>query len=49
MIFGFVFFFIAGFGLVSTPDPPRRFNLIALGLACWILANILMQTGVLGK
>jgi len=38
MIFGFVLFVLAGLGV---PNPPNRWNLVALGLACWVLAEIL--------
>ena len=39
MVFGFVLFVLAGLGI---PSPPR-FNLMSFGLACWILAEILLK------
>ena len=39
MVFGFVFFVLAGLGI---PSPPR-FQFIGFGLAAWILAAILGQ------
>jgi hypothetical protein len=42
LVFGFVFFVLTGLGTPSAnPNPPR--NLLAWGLACWILAEILMR------
>ena len=38
MIFGFVLFVLAGLGV---PNPPNRWNRVAFGLACWVLAEIL--------
>jgi hypothetical protein len=43
MVLGFVLFLLAGFN--SPPAPPR--NLPALGLACWILAEILLRAATL--
>lgn len=37
LVFGFVFFVLAAFWV---PNPPRV-NLIAAGLACWIMAEML--------
>lgn len=44
LVFGFVFFILAGLGL---PNPPR-FQFIGWGLAFWILVEILKTAGVLG-
>ena len=43
MVFGFVLFVLAGLGIPS----PSRFNLLAFGLACWILAELIVKTGPL--
>jgi len=42
LVFAFVLFVLAGLGLPSPPVP--RGNLIGWGLACWVLAEILMHT-----
>lgn len=39
LVFGFVLFVLAGFGI---PNPPR-FNLIGWGLACCTLAEIMAR------
>lgn len=46
MVFGFVFFFLAGFGV--PPTGTGRFNLLGLGLMCWILADMLAKWPVMG-
>jgi len=42
LVFGFVFFVLAGLGI---PEPPR-FNLIGFGLACCALVAILATTNL---
>lgn len=37
MVFGFVLFVLAGLGIPS----PSRFNLLAFGLAAWVLADLI--------
>ena len=46
LVFGFVFFFLAGFGV--PPTGTGRFNLIGLGLACWILAELITKVPLIG-
>jgi cell division protein FtsW (lipid II flippase) len=46
LVFGFVLFVLAGLG-IPAPVPPSRYNLIAFGLACWILAEIFRSAGPL--
>lgn len=41
LVAGFVLFVLAGIGV-----PSSRFNLIAFGLACWILTELLGHGGV---
>lgn len=43
LIVAFVLFLLAGIGV---PSPPRV-NLLAWGLACWVLAEILTRGGLL--
>jgi hypothetical protein len=47
LVFGLVFFILAGFGFpYGTPNPPNLFsrvNLIGLGLACWIGAEVIVR------
>jgi len=40
LVAGFVLFVLAGIGV-----PSSRFNLIAFGLACWILTELLGHGG----
>lgn len=42
LVAGFVLFVLAGIGV-----PSSRFNLIAFGLACWILTVLLGHGGAL--
>ena len=44
MVFAFVLFVLAGFNVPAGP----RWNLIGLGLACWVLAEILTRTPLMG-
>ncbi len=42
MVLGFVLFLLSGLGIPGpSPDRPSRFNMLAFGLACWILAELL--------
>lgn len=41
LVFAFVFFVVAALGV-----PCGRFSMIAAGLACWVLAEILVHGGV---
>lgn len=43
LVFGFVLFVLAGFGVPN----PTRFNLIGFGLACCTLAEILSRASLL--
>jgi hypothetical protein len=43
LVFGFVLFVLAGFGVPTAP----RFNLLGFGLACCALAEILSRTPLL--
>lgn len=45
LVFGFVLFVLAGLG-IPAQSPPSRFNLVSFGLACWILAEILVARRV---
>ena len=47
LVFAFVFFVIAAFIWWASPAEPRRTNLIAAGLACWVAAEIF--TGALAS
>jgi len=38
MVFAFVLFALAAFGV---PNPPQRWNLVAAGLAAWVLSLLL--------
>ena len=42
LVAGFVLFVLAGIGV-----PASRYNLIAFGLACWILTVLFTHDGVL--
>ena len=37
-VFAFVLFVLAAIGV---PNPPNRWNLVAAGLACWVLSILL--------
>lgn len=50
LVFSFVFFAIAGFGLFGAPpNSPPRYNFIGLGLMCWVLADLVAKSGMLSK
>jgi ABC-type transport system involved in multi-copper enzyme maturation permease subunit len=38
LVFSFVLFVLAAFGV---PNPPQRWNLVAAGLAFWVLSILL--------
>jgi hypothetical protein len=43
LVFGFVLFVLAGLKPYNSPPPASRFNLVAFGLACWILVEIITR------
>jgi hypothetical protein len=51
LVFAFVLFVLAGFFIVasSTDAPARRVNLVALGLACCALAEIVARWPLLNS
>jgi hypothetical protein len=46
LVFAFVFFVLAGF---SVPPATGRFNLIGLGLACWVMADMVGKWPAVGR
>jgi len=46
LVFAFVLFCVAGMAPVS--EPPWRSRLACLGLACWVLAELLKGMGPAG-
>lgn len=50
--FAFVFFMLGTFFSVGSQPPGTwygRLNIVSLGLACWVMADLMMRTGLLGK
>jgi hypothetical protein len=50
LVFAFVFFVLGTFVAPGAAVPwYGRFNVISAGLACWVFAEILGRSGVLGR
>jgi len=47
LVFAFVFFVLSCF--FSPPPGGSRFNLMSIGLAAWVLAEIFLRSGLLGR
>lgn len=45
LVFAFVLFMVANF----SPDPPWRSRLICYGLACWVLAELVVKVPLLTR
>jgi len=52
-VLAFVLFLISGASFFRDPPPPQswpwRYSFIALGLACWVLSDILKNAPLLSK
>jgi hypothetical protein len=52
LVFAFVFFVLGTFFSVPPAQPGAwygRFNVVSAGLACWVFAEILTRSGLLGR
>jgi hypothetical protein len=52
LVFAFVFFTLGTFFSTAPATPGAwygRFNVVSAGLACWVLAEIFIRSGLLGK
>jgi len=52
LVFAFCLFVLGTFISASPAQPGAwygRFNIVSAGLACWVLAEIITRSGLLGK
>ncbi len=52
LVFAFVFFVLGTFFSTAPATPGTwygRFNVVSAGLACWVFADLLARSGLLGK
>ena len=51
LVLAFVLFLIAGATFFRNPDPgwPWRFGMVAIGLACWVLSEVLKNGPLLTR